>query len=130
MIAALVAQLIVIYDQSRSGEPFLSWIFILSTSVAQCLAIITACVPYLKRFMQSLNSGMIGNDDLRRRGGSSTHENSYNLKKLLPQSNGILPTTYGSARTEAFVTAESDKSRQRPWDKSSQTSTWQFIRQT
>lgn len=40
--------------------------------IIQSLGIVTACTPYLRPFLESLNSGMIRNDDIRRRGGSST----------------------------------------------------------
>ncbi|KAJ8068603.1 hypothetical protein OCU04_002311 [Sclerotinia nivalis] len=70
-------KLAVLYDEYQTGEPFLSWLFILSTLLAQCLGIVSACILYLKPFLQSLNSGMIRNDDLRRRGGETSFGSSY-----------------------------------------------------
>ncbi|KAF7864402.1 hypothetical protein EAF04_006536 [Stromatinia cepivora] len=77
VIAALIVQLEILYDEYQTGEPFVSWLFILSTLLAQCLGIVSACILYLKPFLQSLNSGMIRNDDLRRRGGETSFGSSY-----------------------------------------------------
>jgi len=62
------------------ADPFLSWSFVISTEVILVLGINSACVPYLKTFVQSINSGMIGNDDIRRRGGDSTILYKYATK--------------------------------------------------
>lgn len=77
VIAALIVQLAILYNQNKTNEPFLSWAFIFSTLLAQCLGIVSACILYLKPFLQSLNSGMIRNDDLRRRGGGTSLSSSY-----------------------------------------------------
>lgn len=44
------------------------WQAVVATQVVQCLSIVTACVPYLKPFLDSLESGQMRADDLRRRG--------------------------------------------------------------
>lgn len=44
------------------------WQAIVTAQVVQCLSIVTACVPYLKPFLDSLESGQMRADDLRRRG--------------------------------------------------------------
>lgn len=59
---------------SRSEDPFISWTFALLVMVIQTLGIVTACGPYLKPFLDSINSGMIGNDDIRRRQGGTTKD--------------------------------------------------------
>jgi hypothetical protein len=41
--------------------------------VVQCLSILTICIPNLKPFLDSLESGQIRVDDLRRQGKSSTN---------------------------------------------------------
>ena len=41
--------------------------------LVQNLGIITACVPYIKPFLESLESGMIRTDDLRRRGVTAAY---------------------------------------------------------
>jgi hypothetical protein len=73
-VAASIAQLVVMY--SRSEDPFFSWTFTLLVTIIQTLGIVTACGPYLKPFLDSINSGMIGNDDIRRRHGG-TVQGSY-----------------------------------------------------
>lgn len=40
-------------------------------SVTQSLSNVTACIPHLKPFYESLESGMIRSDDMRRRGGDT-----------------------------------------------------------
>ena len=43
------------------------WRVVICTQVVQCLSIISACIPYLKPFLESLESGLMRADDLRRR---------------------------------------------------------------
>ena len=149
-------QLIVIYEQAKTSEPFLSWSFVASTLVIQCLGILTACVPYLKPFLQSLNSGMIGNDDIRRRGGSTIQDYKASWKRypgvkyFASRGTGNTESTLrnadiapsqaskdfslsnltGQARTEAFVTADQSRPLEREWDGDSHSSQANFIRQT
>ncbi|KAL9611263.1 MAG: hypothetical protein Q9167_004089 [Letrouitia subvulpina] len=61
---------LVYFNQSwRSDDPpFNHWPLVVATQAVQALSIITACVPYLKPFFESLESGMIRSDDLRRQG--------------------------------------------------------------
>lgn len=65
---------LIYFDQSwRSDDPpFNRWPLVVATQAVQALSIITACVPYLKPFFESLESGMIRSDDLRRRGIRTT----------------------------------------------------------
>ncbi|KAH9890135.1 hypothetical protein F4778DRAFT_773126 [Xylariomycetidae sp. FL2044] len=51
------------------------WPFYLAMASAQHLGVITACAPYLKPFLDSLESGLIRSDDIRRRAGAS-HKSS------------------------------------------------------
>jgi hypothetical protein len=52
-----------------SSDPtFTMWQAVVATQIVQCLSIVTACVPYLKPFLDSLESGQMRADDLRRRG--------------------------------------------------------------
>jgi hypothetical protein len=48
-----------------------------TVTLVENLSIATACVPYLKPFLESLESGMIRSDDLRRRGQQSTTDYAY-----------------------------------------------------
>ena len=45
------------------------WPVVICTQAQQSLGIITACVPYLKPFFAGLSSGILRNDDIRRRVG-------------------------------------------------------------
>ncbi|KAF4627810.1 hypothetical protein G7Y89_g10344 [Cudoniella acicularis] len=50
------------------GPTFMNWLTTITITLVENLSIITACVPYLKPFLQSLESGLVRSDDLRRRG--------------------------------------------------------------
>ncbi|PVH99941.1 hypothetical protein DM02DRAFT_528014 [Periconia macrospinosa] len=78
VVAASIVQLVIIY--SRTDDPFLSWTFALLVTIIQTLGIVTACGPYLKPFLDSINSGMIGNDDIRRRAVSKDSKRSKQSK--------------------------------------------------
>ena len=45
------------------------WPVVICTQAQKSLGIITACVPYLKPFFAGLSSGILRNDDIRRRAG-------------------------------------------------------------
>ncbi|XXH04037.1 hypothetical protein Hte_010448 [Hypoxylon texense] len=46
---------------------FTYWPLVVAVSLVQSLGIMTACTPYLKPFLDSLESGLIRSDDIRRR---------------------------------------------------------------
>jgi hypothetical protein len=55
------------------------WPASISIQIVQCLSIVTACFPYLKPFLASLESGLMRADDLRRRGDTTIDDyNIYN----------------------------------------------------
>ncbi|KAF7552851.1 hypothetical protein G7Z17_g4038 [Cylindrodendrum hubeiense] len=57
-----------------SDDPSFSiWEAAITIQLVQCLAIFTVCVPNLKPFLDSLESGQIRVDDLRRQGKSSSN---------------------------------------------------------
>lgn len=64
------------------------WPVVLCDLITQNLSITAACIPHLKPFIQSLESGMIRTDDLRRLGLSSAYgygsgkAKSYQLSSL------------------------------------------------
>lgn len=58
-----------VVSNQRTHSPdatFDFWLIAVSMSLSQCLAIVTACIPYLKPFLDGLESGMIRSDLLRR----------------------------------------------------------------
>jgi hypothetical protein len=59
-----------------SDASFSAWEASVAMQLVQCLAIFTVCVPNLKPFLDSLESGQIRVDDLRRQGKSRSN-NSY-----------------------------------------------------
>ena len=87
VIACTIAQLKYLGSVDYTADVTYSlWPAILCNQLVQNIGIITACVPYIKVFFQSLESGMIRTDDLRRRGlitaygyGSSSKSGGDNL---------------------------------------------------
>ena len=104
----------------------------LCTQVIQSLSIISACFLYLKPFLDSVESGFIRNDDMRRRGtdeyygrntgGSSGTRSAFSIKKhnisasqtvgLVPLSNAQNTTTV-TANDPPDLDTESQHSRSR-----------------
>ena len=56
------------------------WPAILCDQLVQNIGIITACMPYIKPFIESLESGMIRTDDLRRRGLTTPYGYGFSSK--------------------------------------------------
>ncbi|TGO31523.1 hypothetical protein BHYA_0586g00020 [Botrytis hyacinthi] len=67
VIAATGVQIYYLNKPSKDLA-FDPWPEAIITQIVLCLSILTACLPYLKPFLSSLESGMIRADDLRRRG--------------------------------------------------------------
>ena len=70
---AIVTSLVYINRASSGGSDhrdpnFDSWPVVFANQVVQNLEIVTACIPYLKPFLESLESEMIPIDDLGRQG--------------------------------------------------------------
>lgn len=123
--------------------------------VVQCLSILTICIPNLKPFLDSLESGQIRIDDLRRQGKSSSngygsyqrsgnksgqHSSSKNGQAAV-RSNGPVDTTT-SQKSKIFELVEIPKHRRgqpgvltsqdgnTAWDGQSHTSQTILIQQT
>lgn len=78
------------YDPTGDAT-FDMWRVHIAMSVAQTLDILTACVPFLKPFIDGLESGMIKNEDLLRRTTSkATRRSEYRA------TTGQNPTKRGS----------------------------------
>lgn len=77
------------HDFQRQGHD--PWTVQICTQTVQCLSIVSACFLYLKPFLDSVESGFIRNDDIRRRGtdeyyghntgGSSTTRSAFSIRK-------------------------------------------------
>ena len=76
----------------RSATPkgtdrlYYAWRVVVCALLTQCLSIVTACIPYLKPFFISLESGMVRVDDTRRR-GDTTRPGYYYKNNPEPNSN-------------------------------------------
>ena len=72
VIASSMCKLVYWNRIRGSDDPvFDLWPVIICTEVIQGLSILCACILYLKPFLETLESGFFGGDDLRRRGGSA-----------------------------------------------------------
>jgi hypothetical protein len=65
-ICSLV-QIAYVYKGTNGSRWFLNWRFILLLELIEYLGITTACGYYLKPLLESMSSGMLRSDDLRRR---------------------------------------------------------------
>jgi hypothetical protein len=113
-------------------------------SLGQTLGIVTACVPYLKPFIQSLESGMIRSDDIRRRGdvtgalsqgysnprgsGRSPPKSTLNSTNSSQQKSRLTKLT--ELQTIASITAKRNPKAIHEFDTESHSSRTQFITQT
>ncbi|KAI4267971.1 MAG: hypothetical protein L6R38_008012 [Xanthoria sp. 2 TBL-2021] len=89
VLGAIIGQLV--YQNRAAGtndRTFEMWPVVLTAQTVQSLSIITACIPCLKPFLESLESGML-RTDLRRRGMNGAYGyGSHNLTNLSARSNG------------------------------------------
>jgi hypothetical protein len=112
------------------------WPTQLCAQLIQCASIVTACIPQLRPFLESLHSGMLCNDDLRRRGQEGPF-NPLVSKLRMPTFTKNLRTTKSSGKVLAadivtfpsscVTTVDADSKH---WETESQASQVQFIKQT
>ena len=89
VIASAVAQLVYLNRASGMADfTFKLWPAVLCNQLVQNIGIVIACVPYIKPFFASLESGMIRTDDLRRRGVTAVYGHSF-----FPKSSGRQPSS-------------------------------------
>ena len=68
VIAAIITQITYLVRTSHANDPTLAiWPISLCTQIIQCLSIVTTCIVYLRPFLDSLQTGFIQVDDLRRK---------------------------------------------------------------
>ena len=140
MVGATIAQIALTTRSSLLKDPTYDlWPAVVSTQIVQALSITTACLMYLRPFLESLESGLIRSDDLRRTGmvgsygyGSShnTKERSKNISTGSGNRAGILssialqPLQLGENTTQTQTT-------ERPWeDGQSDSSQTRIIKRT
>jgi hypothetical protein len=67
-VITIIIQLVFWNKQAASSDPtFDQWPVVVANQIVQAASIISTCLPQLKAFLVSLQSGMLGADDLRRR---------------------------------------------------------------
>ncbi|KAK5988394.1 hypothetical protein PT974_12548 [Cladobotryum mycophilum] len=72
VVPAVVCQIYYTYQAIHAKDPFFDmWRPTVAIQLVQCLSIVTVCVPYFKPFFESLESGQLRVDDLRRQGKTS-----------------------------------------------------------
>ena len=73
VIGAIISELIFRHRAHRSSDQtFSTWPVVVCLQLVQSLSIIFGCIPYLKPFFASLESGLIRVDDTRRREGRTS----------------------------------------------------------
>ncbi|KAF5676111.1 integral membrane protein [Fusarium heterosporum] len=93
---------------ASADHSFAIWPASVSIQLVQCLAILTVCLPNFKPFLDSLESGQIRVDDLRRQGKSSSngyptnHPGYGKYKSRTGQSHKSHPfaSQHGASRTQ------------------------------
>ena len=88
-------------SQKPSHDP---WTVILCTQVAQCLSITTACLLYLKPFLETFESGFIRSDDVRRRGTDDYHSHSTGGSSPIRSAFSVRKPTRSSIQSFGLVT--------------------------
>ncbi|SPJ85037.1 related to integral membrane protein [Fusarium torulosum] len=86
---------------ASADHSFAIWPASIAIQLVQCLAILTVCLPNFKPFLDSLESGQIRVDDLRRQGKSSS--NGYPTNK--PGYAKYKTKTGQSNKSHAFVSS-------------------------
>ncbi|MCJ1310347.1 hypothetical protein MMC25_004011 [Agyrium rufum] len=146
VMGSIVSELVFRHRNRNSQDPtYDAWPVLISLQFAQSLSIIIACIPYLKPFLLSIESGLIRTDDTRRLGGrsflgydiSAKAGNPFNDSsqakpssgsksiKLLSWPQSTLSRAEG--KTTSKVASGEDHAR---WETESQASQSRFIRHT
>jgi hypothetical protein len=90
VVAAAIVQLVYFQLETHKHDATLDpWRSAIANQVVQCLSIITTCLPYAKTLMESLESGMMRVDDLRRRGENFNSSNNSRGYELMGSSHSI-----------------------------------------
>ena len=104
VVIAAAIRIAYLAKESNSGNDMTlkAWPATLCALIVESLSVIAACIPYLKPFLDSLESGMMNNDQLRREGISdlysrgkskSTGSSSHQQKKASYDVSGSSKTT-------------------------------------
>lgn len=89
VVAAIVAQLVYANRAANSTDPsFDSWPAVVCAQIVQSLSLTTACVLYIGPLLDSVASGMIRSDDLRRRGKEGAY--GYGSSNRTPKPSDLI----------------------------------------
>lgn len=102
VVSAATVRIIYLIEDSTLGDlTSEAWPATLCALIVESLSVIAACIPYLKPFLDSLESGMMNNDQLRREGmsdlygrGRSKGTGSHQPKKASYDVLGLNKTEY------------------------------------
>ena len=83
VVVATVTQLSYLQRSLNPDFTFDSFPYVICTQTVLALSLVTACVPYLQPFLESLNTGMLWTDDMQRQGNASTGQDSYSSTRNL-----------------------------------------------
>ncbi|KAH8672586.1 hypothetical protein BGZ60DRAFT_429912 [Tricladium varicosporioides] len=119
VVAALIVQ-VVFLGQAFAATDFIfhSWKATLLSEIVLCLSYVAPCVPYLRPFLESLDSGMLRNEPIRRVGqvesGSNSLANSLGLNRL---SNKFAKSGSGSGSygTDSGIGSMGTKASEERW---------------
>lgn len=109
---------------SPDDSSYSSWPVVIGAQVVQTLSITTACLMYLKPFLESLESGLLRSDDLRRRGIDGDY--IYASSKSGSRKNSAFKSLHSTVTTNTpSITLQPLKNtntvttvhaREQPWD--------------
>lgn len=136
MIIAILCQ--IIYARQTANSPNITsdtWPVAISTQLAQCFGIITACSPQFKPFMDSLRSTGMRIDGMTRYGTSQKGYGSQSASRVptlhsrsrrLSEIHELVPLPAKDSHHQATVTTATGG---HDWDAESQTSQSRIIRE-
>ena len=135
VITACICKLVYWNRMPPLTDPTLdTWPTTICTQFIQCLSISSTCFLYLKPFLDSVETGFIRSDDLRRRGseftpvGPSTKMNVFSMGKVNRSKSGDTRMKFLN-RSHYATCVEGGNAASRN-DSESQTSRTQIIKQT
>ena len=100
-LGAVIAK-IVLSRSEANDDPFSgTWPVAICTQLIQFLSLMSACILYLRPFLEALTSGFINGDDLRRRGQLKPYLEELSDEITLAVTGSHAHTTSGEKRSES-----------------------------
>lgn len=104
IVVACISKLVFWNRLQVPTDPTLdTWAVTICTQVIQCLSISSACALYLKPFLESLESGFIRSDDIRRRGSDYKYGSGSAIKNVFSV-NSATRSKSDATRMKSFAT--------------------------